>query len=1008
MRKLIIIVTFLFLLMAGSAWGATYYVSQSGAETCVGDYSLSTFEAGGSPFDDLAGDTVTLCGTFTDRVDVPVSGSSSVNVVTINGDSGVPAVLNEGFDTNNKSYVTLSGANLTINDSNGTAIRIESSSTFITLDGINVGGGNVETMHGIAVRGDDTVIKNCTLIAQGAHGQCDGIRIESSATRTEIYNTKISGYGHNQVGAEWESGTLWMYYNEITAGTNAKGRGMSLKGGPAYISQNYFHHIRKGALRFGSGQYGAYAYNNVFEYVYNPCLAAGGSGESECEVGCDTEDCEETQSGTNDMPNSGGIILVKYDDQGEAYAPDNAVLRNNTMRQIQEHGVMVGAWTDGAQGTLIEGNVFLDCGMANASTDWDAVEDVGYYAIGSGQDGYDYSVAFWYDDGAGAGLEHTGSKLNTNIFWPSTKGRTVDVSSGKTGASTWTVPTDGGVDAEDPTNINAEDEDWLSATGNRRVDPSLDTTDLFPDSASDPTVDKLAYLAGPAGCKANHCYDDGLDPSVTDLSDFIATVATIKHSNFFEAGNEATPVDIGAFIFKSTGVIPPVDPPDGTYDMMWSGEYVDDSDKAWINSGASSVDGTIDPDAAIHGDYKRTGNYGIYIGNNVSWPVPLDSSDWGFCKDIYMTATTGNTQLWENYKDADDFIVARIGDDGKVYLRQQSGAGGGAITAFTTALYAVSDTTWTTVCFRGSVAENKLGIKIGANDWEDDDDETAVTAFDTGEASVWVVGELYANYGAADDFWVDNIWNYGTYSFTDATTTPTFDSVSGAATTYSTAQIIPLTSTNNVSATVEEGGTPSFIVETGAPDAVCSYQYKNPANALQMYWGCELTAGMRTLDLDFSSASIELNGTTITNSNDGVTNATLTLPASIDNTTVIAVPGSWNIPNDYATYADLLTAVGYLIGDDAIRVLSNADITITDEDGTSGHPIMIYLREGYSGVLDLNHNDYYTIYASVSANIINTDGTDVNILYYFGGASAVSNSGGAAMGAGGNRAAIGR
>jgi len=453
---------------------------------------------------------------------------------------------------------------------------------------------------------------------------------------------------------------------------------------------------------------------------------------------------------------------------------------------------------------------------------------------------------------------------------------------------------------------------------------------------------------------------------------------------------------------------PPVPPP-GSYDLLWDGEFDSDSDKAYTASGGSSTDGTIVADAAIHGDYAKDGAFGAFIGDHISWPVPLDSSDWGFCKDIYMTATTGNTQLWENYKDADDFIVGRIGDDGKVYLRQESGAGGGAITAFTTALYAVPDTTWTNVCFRGSVAENKLGIKIGANDWEDDDDETPVTAFDTGEATEFVLGEDVANYGAADDFWADNIKNYGLYAFvvTEAVA-PTFDAMSCPEETYSTpGGSIVCTSTTNVSATVN-GGTPTFVDETGETDVVFYYQGKNPANELQMYWSAVLLAGMRTLDLDFSSASISLNGATILNSSDMVTEATLTLPASIDNTTVIAVPGSWNIPNDYATYADLLTAVGYLIGDDAISVVDDANITITDEDGTSGHPIIINLLSWYRETLDLNHNDYYTIYTHPSGTITNSDGTDVNINYYNSGASAVSNSGGGSMGAGGNRQAIGR
>ena len=80
---------------------------------------------------------------------------------------------------------------------------------------------------------------------------------------------------------------------------------------------------------------------------------------------------------------------------------------------------------------------------------------------------------------------------------------------------------------------------------------------------------------------------------------------------------------------------------------------------------------------------------------------------------------------------------------------------------------------------------------------------------------------------------------------------------------------------------------------------------------------------------------------------------------------------------------------GYLIGNDTIEIFDNANITITDEDGTVNNPIVIYLRAAYSGTLDLNTNDYFTVYAHPSATVSNSGGTEATVKKFNGAAAGL-------------------
>jgi len=107
-----------------------------------------------------------------------------------------------------------------------------------------------------------------------------------------------------------------------------------------------------------------------------------------------------------------------------------------------------------------------------------------------------------------------------------------------------------------------------------------------------------------------------------------------------------------------------------------------------------------------------------------------------------------------------------------------------------------------------------------------------------------------------------------------------------------------------------------------------------------------------------------------------------TLPSTDIGDITLAYPDSISIPSDFANYA----ALGYFVPNDFIEVLDKVNITMGTEDGTSGNQVVIYLRAGYTGTLDLNSNDYITVFAHPSATVSNSGGTDVVVTPHNGAA----------------------
>ena len=167
MKRIFLIL--LFLLLACPAWGATYYVSQSGAGAKTGAdvdnaSAIATFNAGTAPYNALDDDTVYLLDTLTTAVTIP-NGGTSGHVATVRGDYvGHPCTITVGatasLKINAKNYVTVDGFNIVnaSDDSYRAGVLISGTTDHVSLNNIAIdmsNGANV-TRYGLVSSGTAT------------------------------------------------------------------------------------------------------------------------------------------------------------------------------------------------------------------------------------------------------------------------------------------------------------------------------------------------------------------------------------------------------------------------------------------------------------------------------------------------------------------------------------------------------------------------------------------------------------------------------------------------------------------------------------------------------------------------------------------------------------------------------------------------------------------------------------------------------------------------------------
>lgn len=204
----------------------------------------------------------------------------------------------------------------------------------------------------------------------------------------------------------------------------------------------------------------------------------------------------------------------------------------------------------------------------------------------------------------------------------------------------------------------------------------------------------------------------------------------------------------------------------GTAQLYWNGEHTSGTNYGCTDT-STTITGNLVSGTIVDSD-TDPGTASPASGNNVykvsdhdqSFRFTItskdifDSAEGRWCGDVYMSATTGSNDLFNTAVAGDNLIQLRVNADNTITLTHNHGSGFVNMTTTGT----ISDTTWTNVCARWSVANNQIAVKIGAGSWEVDSDADAVAAF-TSEPSYISLSGLN---GGTDDFYADNVFVYTT------------------------------------------------------------------------------------------------------------------------------------------------------------------------------------------------------------------------------------------------------
>jgi hypothetical protein len=184
----------------------------------------------------------------------------------------------------------------------------------------------------------------------------------------------------------------------------------------------------------------------------------------------------------------------------------------------------------------------------------------------------------------------------------------------------------------------------------------------------------------------------------------------------------------------------------GSDNFVYFSDYSGDTDKA-CKTGGTAIDGTISAGEVVAGGTDPGTASPTSAGNVVKlnatndyirWPITSgdigNSSEGKLCFDVYVSLSTGNCTWYPQYYNGTNNILVTFNATNTIGLTHVGN--GTSVSMTSTATF--TDATWTNVCIRWSVTNNKTSIKIGAGDWEDDADADSVTAFATESSYVYV------------------------------------------------------------------------------------------------------------------------------------------------------------------------------------------------------------------------------------------------------------------------------
>lgn len=170
-----------------------------------------------------------------------------------------------------------------------------------------------------------------------------------------------------------------------------------------------------------------------------------------------------------------------------------------------------------------------------------------------------------------------------------------------------------------------------------------------------------------------------------------------------------------------------------SYLFRWNGDHASGTSYAYTNSGGGSAQGSIGGAAVIDTTQAHSGNAvqiydeWDYIGWSSGVSGFVSTSEGSAEIWVYADAeaiSSGQVPLFETEYKVSDYLRARI-VDGVVSFVHKGNNVKVALATTTT----VPAQTYTRIRFRWSVTNNLIGVQIGANDWENDSDADAVTAF---------------------------------------------------------------------------------------------------------------------------------------------------------------------------------------------------------------------------------------------------------------------------------------
>ena len=243
--------------------------------------------------------------------------------------------------------------------------------------------------------------------------------------------------------------------------------------------------------------------------------------------------------------------------------------------------------------------------------------------------------------------------------------------------------------------------------------------------------------------------------AITTTTDFVGTASTKSH---------VIGVTISADLCTAMGA-------SGTYNVWANNDYSGDTDQACVNSGASTVQGTV-TGATIdtwtnHSVAQPTGGgtYGVKIDASdefVSYPITagdlINTSEGTLVVQVYLAASTGNNTFFTADGDADNNLVATINSLGQIKFVHE----GNNSNVDMTGGDSIPDTTWTVIKVAWSVTSNEISVKVGANAWDVDADASAVTALATAATTLYE-GDGVRGQAGIDAVYYDNFRVSETY-----------------------------------------------------------------------------------------------------------------------------------------------------------------------------------------------------------------------------------------------------